>query len=134
MLREHVASAAFKVLQDPQDKGGATPGLTGAKAPSQIWVAPVQPRQVSFGIHSGKKVTYCRLMQQLSMCFLNSLNKSNKKREKKVPSILFPHWPTSQNLKLPCHAFPVITRPLLCYEGFYACKWCAESKPSKYTL
>ena len=37
-------------------------------------------------------------------------------------------------LKGPCHAFPVITRPLVCYEGFYACKRCAESKPSKYTL
>ena len=32
-------------------------------------------------------------------------------------------------LKLPCHAFPVITRALVCYEGFYACKRCAESKP-----
>ena len=37
-------------------------------------------------------------------------------------------------LKERCHAFPVITRPLVCYEGFYACKRCAESKPSKYTM
>ena len=37
-------------------------------------------------------------------------------------------------LKLPFHAFPVITCPLVCYEGFYACKRCAVSKPSKYTL
>ena len=35
------------------------------------------------------------------------------------------------NLKLPCHAFPVITRPLVCYEGFYACKRSAESKTLK---
>ena len=26
---------------------------------------------------------------------------------------------------------PVITRPLVCYEGFYACKQCAESKTLK---
>ena len=34
-------------------------------------------------------------------------------------------------LKGPCHAFPVITRPLVCYEGFYACKRCAESQTLK---
>ena len=39
-----------------------------------------------------------------------------------------------KNLKDTCHAFPVITHPLVCYEGFYACKRSAESKPSKYTL
>ena len=33
--------------------------------------------------------------------------------------------------KGPCHAFPVITRPLVCYEGFYACKRSAESKTLK---
>ena len=34
-------------------------------------------------------------------------------------------------LKVPCHAFPVITRPLVCYEGFYACKRSAESQTLK---
>ena len=34
-------------------------------------------------------------------------------------------------LKLPCHAFPVITRPLVCYEGCYAYKRSAESKTLK---
>ena len=34
-------------------------------------------------------------------------------------------------LKVPCHAFPVITRPLVCYEGFYPCKRSAESKTLK---
>ena len=34
-------------------------------------------------------------------------------------------------LKGPCHTFPVITRPLVCYEGFYACKRCAESQTLK---
>ena len=34
-------------------------------------------------------------------------------------------------LKVPCHAFPVITSPLVCYEGFYACKRCAESQTLK---
>ena len=37
-------------------------------------------------------------------------------------------------LKVPCHAFPVITRPLVCYEGFYACKRSAESKTLKVHL
>ena len=34
-------------------------------------------------------------------------------------------------LKDPCHAFPVIIRPLVCYESFYACKRSAESKTLK---
>ena len=34
-------------------------------------------------------------------------------------------------LKVPCHAFPVITRPLVCYEGVYACKRSAESQTLK---
>ena len=34
-------------------------------------------------------------------------------------------------LKVPCHAFPVITRPLVCYEGFYACKRSAKSQTLK---
>ena len=34
-------------------------------------------------------------------------------------------------LKVPCHAFPVITRPLVCYECFYACKRSAESQTLK---
>ena len=34
-------------------------------------------------------------------------------------------------LKVPCHAFPVITHPHVCYEGFYACKRCAESQTLK---
>ena len=36
-----------------------------------------------------------------------------------------------ETLKGPCHAFPVLTRPLVCYEGFYACKRCAESQTLK---
>ena len=28
--------------------------------------------------------------------------------------------PTMDVLKVPCHAFPVITRPLVCYVAFYA--------------
>ena len=34
-------------------------------------------------------------------------------------------------LKVPCHTFPVITRPLVCYEGFSGVQ---SHKPSKYTL
>ena len=34
-------------------------------------------------------------------------------------------------LKVPCHAFPVITRPLVCYEGFSACKRSAKSQTLK---
>ena len=34
-------------------------------------------------------------------------------------------------LKGPCHAFPVITRPLVCYVAFYACKRSAESHTLK---
>ena len=34
-------------------------------------------------------------------------------------------------LKVPCHAFPVITRPLVCYEGLYACKRSAKSQTLK---
>ena len=34
-------------------------------------------------------------------------------------------------LKVPCHAFPVISRSLVCYEGFYACERSAESKTLK---
>ena len=37
----------------------------------------------------------------------------------------------SITLEGPCHAFPVITHPLVCYEGFYACKRCAESQTLK---
>ena len=35
------------------------------------------------------------------------------------------------HLKVPCHYFPVITRPLLCYKGFYACKRSAKSQTLK---
>jgi len=35
------------------------------------------------------------------------------------------------HLKVPCHAFPVITRPLVCYEGFYAYKRSAKSQTLK---
>ena len=38
---------------------------------------------------------------------------------------------SEKTLKVPCHAFPVITRPLVCYEGFSACKRSAESKTLK---
>ena len=34
-------------------------------------------------------------------------------------------------LKVPCHAFPVITRPLVCNEGFYSCKRSAKSQTLK---
>ena len=34
-------------------------------------------------------------------------------------------------LKVGCHTFPVITRPLVCYEGLYACKRSAESQTLK---
>ena len=37
-------------------------------------------------------------------------------------------------LKVPCHAFPVITCPLVCYEAFSACKRSAKSQTLKYTL
>ena len=36
-----------------------------------------------------------------------------------------------RNLKVPCHAFPVITRPLVCYVAFDACKRSAESQTLK---
>ena len=36
-----------------------------------------------------------------------------------------------QPLKVPCHAFPVITRPLVCYVAFSACKRSAESQTLK---
>ena len=35
------------------------------------------------------------------------------------------------DLKVPCHTFPVITRPLVCYEGFSACKRSAKSQTLK---
>ena len=35
------------------------------------------------------------------------------------------------NLKVPCHAFPVITRPLVCYVAFSACKRSAKSQALK---
>ena len=34
-------------------------------------------------------------------------------------------------LKVPCHAFPVITRFLVCYVAFSACKRSAESQTLK---
>ena len=40
-------------------------------------------------------------------------------------------WAPWISLKERCHTFPVITHPLVCYEGFYACKRSAESKPLK---
>ena len=36
-----------------------------------------------------------------------------------------------KGLKVPCHAFPVITRPLVCYVAFYACKRSAKSQTLK---
>ena len=36
-----------------------------------------------------------------------------------------------QELNVPCHAFPVITRPLVCYVAFSACKRPAESQTLK---
>ena len=42
-----------------------------------------------------------------------------------------PQSPLSTSLKVPCHAFPVITRPLVCYEGFSACERSAESQTLK---
>ena len=37
-------------------------------------------------------------------------------------------WRELWDLKVPCHAFPVITHPLVCYVAFYACKRSAESQ------
>ena len=34
-------------------------------------------------------------------------------------------------LKVPSHAYPVITRPLVCYVGFSACKRSAKSQTLK---
>ena len=34
-------------------------------------------------------------------------------------------------LKVPCHAFLVITRLIVCYEGFYACNRSAKSQTLK---
>ena len=36
-----------------------------------------------------------------------------------------------QYLKVPCHAFLAITRPLVCYVAFYECKRSAESQTLK---
>ena len=49
--------------------------------------------------------------------------------------VIFPSGGTRGNktktLKVPCHAFLVITRSLVCYEGLYACKRSAESQTLK---
>jgi len=43
-------------------------------------------------------------------------------------SINIVHVMVGTSLKVPCHAFPVITRPLVCYVACYACKRSAESQ------